>query len=131
MPDFLRITELQDKAVYCFAQAVKEEWHHLVVSFEIEDIDGESTQDTLALSFRDEEGQWKRSSFSAPRECCKLLADLSVAMTNEEGRTWGSCTLQVDSSGKYRYSFSHEPPKRLNGVFDDEALLKNYVPQPI
>jgi hypothetical protein len=28
----------------------------------------------------------------------------------------------VDQQGKFRFSFSYDPPKRINGVFDDEVM---------
>jgi hypothetical protein len=28
----------------------------------------------------------------------------------------------VDQPGKFGFSFSYDPPKRMNGVFDDESM---------
>jgi hypothetical protein len=131
MPDIRQVIELQDNAVQCFANAVMESWDHLVANFEIAEFDGVPTRNTIAIAFSYENGQWRRISFIAPYDCCNYLAQLSKAMAKEGGITWGSCTLEVDSTDRYRYSFSYEPPKRLNGVFDDEALLTNYVPHPL
>lgn len=124
------LIDLQNNIVHCLAKAVNQRWDYFVVNFEREEIDGERTQDCLAISFVKEKGGWKRSSFIAPYDCCSLLFRLSELMSAAGGETWGSCTLEVDSSGKYRFSYSYEPPKRLTGNFDDGALLKAYTPQP-
>jgi hypothetical protein len=130
LQDKQRLIELQNKIVHCLASAVQERWDFLVVNFEREEIDGERTQDTLAIAFSQASGNWKRISVVAPYKCCGLLIQLSELMAMDGGSTWGSCTLEVDSKGEYRYSFCYEAPKRLNGIMDDEALLKTYAPQP-
>lgn len=131
MADVRHIIDLQNNAVRCFANAVNENWDHLVVSFETAELDGVPTQNTIALAFAKENGKWRRISVIAPYECCNALVELSKAMKKDGDKTWGSCTLEIDSSGNYRYSFSYEIPKRLNGVFDDASLLKQYTPQPL
>jgi hypothetical protein len=125
-----QLIDLQNRIVHGMAEAVSEPWDFFVVNYEREEIDGERTQDTLAISFANEKGTWKRSSFEPPYDCCCLLSRLSELMSSKGGETWGSCTLEVDSSGKYRFSYSYEPPKRLNGILDDESLLKGYTPRP-
>ena len=131
MSDMRRVIELQNNAVQCIAQAVGEKWDALVLNFEFTELDGVPTRNTIAIAFSNENGHWRRNSFIAPHECGDLLFQLSKAMAKEGGTTWRSCTLEVESSGKYKFSFSHEPPKRLNGIFDDESLLKNYIPHAL
>lgn len=36
------------------------------------------------------------------------------------GTRWGTCDLVVDQPGKF--SFSYDPPKRINGMFDDDSM---------
>jgi len=42
-------------------------------------------------------------------------------MQRLEGRGWGTSDLVVDQPG-FRFNFSHDPPKRINGVFDEEPM---------
>jgi hypothetical protein len=129
MTDRQQLIDLQGDIVQCLANAVNEPWDFFVVNFEREETNGEKVQDTIAVAFSKQTTSWKRISFIAPYNCCCLLLRLYELM-NESGDAWASCTLEVDATGRYRFSFSYEAPKRLNGNFDDEALLKTYIPQP-
>jgi hypothetical protein len=128
MMDSKEFIDLQNEIVQGLAKAVKQPWDFFVVNFECELIDGERTQDTLAIAFKKQNTSWSRTSFVAPYESCLHLSRLSDLMS-KAGNSWGSCTLEVDATGKYRFTYSQEPPRRLNGEFNDEALLKTYIPQ--
>lgn len=123
------LISLQNSIVHCLANAVNKPWDFFVVNFEREEIDGDQTQDTLAIAFQHEKDVWQRSSFIAPYDCCRLILRLSELMASDGGDPWGSCTLEVHSSGKFRFSFSYEPPKRLNGDLGEDAMLKGYTPK--
>jgi hypothetical protein len=30
--------------------------------------------------------------------------------------------MVVDRPGRFRFSFSYDPPKRINGIFDDDSM---------
>ena len=34
----------------------------------------------------------------------------------------GGPAIVVDQPGKFKLSFSYDPPKRINGVFDDDSM---------
>ena len=104
---------------------------YLLVNFECESIDNERVYDTLALFFTRGDSEWKRNSLIAPVQCGLLLFEMNELMSGDEKGRWNSCTLEVDVTGKYRFLFSYEEAKRLNGVFDDEALFKGYSPGPL
>ena len=125
------LIDLQNKAVLCVVDAVDFEWAYLLVNFEREVIDDEPGEDCLFVAFTRDNDEWKRQSVPLPAQCYDLFLQLASAMSRDGNALWGSCTLEVDSSGSYRFSFSYERPKRLNGDFGDEALLKYYVPRPL
>jgi hypothetical protein len=43
-------------------------------------------------------------------------------MRRTGGTRWGTCDLVVDQPGEFRFSFSYDPPKRINGIFDDDSM---------
>lgn len=126
-----KIIEAQDRVVLCLTNSVQQQWDYLVVNFEWEEVDGERTRDTLAIGFVKQQTTWRRFSIIAPYECTSLLSDLCDCMAADGNKAWRSCTLEIDAAGKYRFSFSYERPKRLNGEFEDEAMLKHYTPRPL
>lgn len=128
MSDRQKLIDMQGDIVQCFANAVNEPWDYLLVNFERQETNGEKVQDTLAVAFSKQDISWKHISFIAPYNCCRQLLRLYELM-NESGDGWASCTLEVDATGRYRFSYSNEAPRRLNGNFDDEALFTAYVPQ--
>jgi hypothetical protein len=131
MADVNSLVDLQNSAVLCLANAAAGGWDRLVVNFEIAELDEGSTRNAIALRFCKQGPGWRRDSFIVPHECCNLLAQLFETMVGNGGRPWGSCTVEIDPSGQYKYTFSYEPPKRLNDVFDDDATFKKYVPRPL
>lgn len=131
MKNSQQLIDLQNKVVLCVANSIRVKWDHLLVNYEREVIDDEPSQDCLFVAFVWENNNWKRQSLQLPIQCYDLFLDLCSAMSNDGESQWGSCTVEVDSSGKYRFAFSYDLPKRLNGDFSDEALLKHYIPQPL
>ena len=123
--------DLQDKIISTIARSIKIKWDYLLVNFERAVIDGDAREDCLAVCFHRDPTGWKHTSIQPPFELYDLLLELAAAMDRDERGVWGSCTIEIDSRGKYRYTFSYEPPKRLNGGLDDETLFNHYVPQPL
>jgi hypothetical protein len=126
-----QLTELQNRVVLGVANSVGVKWDYLLVNFEREVVDNEPTEDCLAIMFTRDNGNWKRQSFQIHLQCYDLFLQLCEKMSKEEIGKWGSCTLELNSGGRFRFSFSYEPPKRLNGDLTDGALLKNYLPRPL
>ena len=123
------LMELQDRIVLSLVRSLTGIWDAAVVNIEIDFADEEQTENCLALSFARDNGGWTRSSFSLPYDCYDLFAELRELMKQQDAALWTSCTLELKADGKYRYSFSYERPRRLNGIHDDEAMLKHYSPQ--
>jgi hypothetical protein len=125
----IQLIELQNQVVLCVANSVSMNWEHLLVDFEREVIGNELVEDCLAVAFTRENNTWQRQSFQLGSQCYDLFGPLCEAVSKDGNGQWGSCTLEVDSSGRYRFSFSYEPPKRLNGDFSDAALRNDYLPR--
>jgi hypothetical protein len=131
MQDTQVLIDLQNRIVRCFANSMEQSWDFLVINFERVDVDGERRENALALAFLKENETWRRISIIAQYDCRMLLVELYELMAKEGAANWSTCMLEIDSSGKYRFSFGYNPPKRLNRVLDDESLLKGYVPKPL
>lgn len=117
--------DLQNRIVVTTARAINGNWDAAVVNIEIDDVDGEPMENCLAISFVRQQSTLERSSFLIPFECYDLFVTLR---DSSEGEKWKACTVEFDRTGKYKFHYSHEPPRRLNGIHDDEALLKAYIP---
>ena len=115
------VANLQDRIVQRLAGAIKQRWDFFVVNFEWEIIEGEQTRDMLAICFEKHDSDWKRSQFEVPYECSNLLFQLSQMMLRPGCETCGTCTVEVEAGGKYRFSFSYDQPLRLNGNFDEKS----------
>jgi hypothetical protein len=123
-----QLIDLQNNVVLTLANGIEFPWDFIVVNFEIGIVEGDRMENALALAFtRDGEGL-KEESFLIPHQCYVPFVRLHEAMESSEKKQWGSCTLEIESSGRYRFLFSYEAPKRLYGIRDAEAMLDGYVP---
>jgi DNA/RNA non-specific endonuclease len=55
-------------------------------------------------------------------EVKKLFREMNDEIQRGEGERWGTCDLVADRTGEFKYRFSHDPPNRINGVFDDDSM---------
>ena len=129
--DAKREFDLQAKIVTSIAKSLTKDWTTAVVNIEIDVVDGDQTENCLAISFAEDRGGWSRNSFSLPFECYDYFVELRDSMHNTNADLWKVCTLEMNLGGKYRFSFSYDPPRRLNGIHDDEAMFKSYLPKPL
>ncbi len=129
--DSLLSARLQDAIAASITRGVHVEWNRIVVNIEIDTIDGEQTENCLALSFKSSSNTWTRTSFRLPFECYDQFVGLRNSMDGTSNSPWKSCTFEVDPGGKYKFAFSYDSPRRLNGLHDDIAMLKNYQPQQL
>jgi hypothetical protein len=121
------LTNLQNSIVVTATGGIEGEWNTAVINIEIEDHeDGSIGKNSLALSYRFVKNIWKSDGFIMPHKCFELFRLLRGF---SDGQKWSICTLEFDSEGRYEFSFSYEQPKRLNGIHDDESMLKNYKPK--
>lgn len=129
--DSQSLIHVQNEIVLRIAGTIGIPWEYCLIDFEREVVDEEPVEGCLALAFARGSGGWTRVSIRLPHDCYDLFLDMLKLMTSNEEGPWNSCTLEFDSAGKYRYSFSYEPPRRLNGVFDGDAFFENHVPRPL
>jgi hypothetical protein len=128
MFDVERQIDLQDKIVRCFASSLDVRWDYVLIDFERID-DGDVISHICEMVFQREGAAWNRVSVIAPTEGHQLLYDLANLMSEGGKQAWSSCILELDAGGGYRFSFSHEPNRRLNG--DLNAALAEYVPRTL
>jgi hypothetical protein len=124
----MSIIDLQNNIVLTLANGVNFAWDYIVVNFEIGNVDGDRMENALAMAFTRDGKLLKEENFLIPHQCYEPFVKLYEAMENTGKKPWGSCTLEIESSGRYRFFFSYEAPKRLNGIRDDESMLGGYVP---
>jgi len=57
-----------------------------------------------------------------PADMHYFFQDLRRAMaTDEPARRWGTAELTLSGDGRYRLTFDYNPPKRLNGILDEDS----------
>jgi hypothetical protein len=128
--DASALTHCQDTIVATLARSIAHEWDHALVNIEIDVVDGEQTENCLMVSFQRRGAEWVRSSEQLPFECYDQFVQLRQLLAPEDG-PWTICTLEFNSSGKYRFSFSQDSPPRLSGIHDDQSMFRSYLPTPL
>jgi hypothetical protein len=115
--------DLQKKIVVALARGIDAPWERIVVNYEMQAEDGGLTEDRRGFYVApDGVGGFHKGSLTFDTTVKTLFRDLRDEMQRSEGQGWGTCDLVIDQPGKFRFNFSYEPPKRINGVFDDESM---------
>ncbi len=123
--------EKQKQVVINIAQLVTESWRRIVVSHEVDDRPETTEQSTMAVYVTGALDDLELRSLD--RNGSTSLEDdffsLNKIMVDASGRTWSSCELIIDASGHYNFSFSYDPPKRINGILDEQSYdrYNNYL----
>lgn len=112
--------------------AIRDTWERVVINMEMEydDEEKEPILDTACFYIKSTaEGDYEQVAHELDRETELLFEapnDLSLDLNQER---WGSCDLVIDCSGKYRFKFDFEKPKRLGGIFDEQSVYRfnNYL----
>ena len=119
----------QDQIVKAIAQAIREPWSYVVVNTEIDVVDGEQTENSIALSYSKRFWRLNSRGEELPHEHFSWFVALREKMADPIGSRWGSCTVVFDRHGHYQFDFSYDPPPRLNGVYNDTTMLKHFDPK--
>jgi len=115
--------ELQKKIVVALARGIHGPWERIVVNYEMQEEDGGVTEDRRGFSIApDGSGGFRKDGVTFDLTVKGLFRELREEMQRSEGQAWGTCDLIVDQPGRFRFNFSYERPKRINGVFDDESM---------
>src|SRR5947199_9537868 len=99
-------TELHGRIVRSIVGSLTSPWDAAVINIEIDVVDGDQTENCLALSFLKRENAWQRSGFGLPYVCYDLFSELRLTMQQPGGQYWKICTLEISRKGKYRFQFS-------------------------
>lgn len=119
----------QDHIVTAIAQAIREPWSYVAVSVEIDVVDGQQTENSIALSYTKRLWRLNSRSEKLPHEHFNWFVALREKMADANGAQWSSCTVVFDRHGHYQFDFSYDSPLRLNGVYNDTTMLKNFDPK--
>ncbi|MHA6690902.1 hypothetical protein [Devosia sp. A449] len=103
------------------------QWRRIVVNFEAQ----WSAEDlvTSVLSFAVAGGvgvELEKVSVQLSQATEDLFARLAAQMQAQNGVFWTVCDLVVDSSGRFTFDFSYDPPYRLSGNLNDKRFA-DYV----
>lgn len=113
--------DLQEAIVVTLARDISGEWERIVVNYEMQEDDGGLVEDRLGLYIsRDAQHALTMNDVAFGPGLKELFRRLNDEMHRTGGTRWGTCDLVVDQPGKFRFSFSYDPPKRINGIYDDD-----------
>jgi hypothetical protein len=129
MIDTKRIAKLHDNIVRCFANDAGASWDFVLVIFERKEDDNGIKSYLCELVFKHNGNAWARDSVIASIEGEDLLNDLARLMATD-GKTWSTCQLEIDGSGRYRFTFGYESPKYLDAQLVAEPM-PGYIPQEL
>lgn len=127
--DAAGVTDLYARIFAAIDDAVDEDWERIAVNYEME-YDGDAlTEDRIgAAILRDADGTLRQVQVPFTEEAKALFRRLSDAVLARDGQRPGAVDLLMDASGKYRFNFDFNPPRRINGQMDERAMrLARYV----
>jgi hypothetical protein len=111
--------DLQKSIVVAIAGTIDPHWERIVVNYEIQDGDGGLTEDRLGFYIvSDGTGDFRKRTLKFHAVVKDLFRKLRAEIQQSEGQAWGTCDLVIDLPGRFRFDFSYDPPKRINGVFE-------------
>lgn len=128
----MELIQAQDQLVTAVARAAPSGgWERIVADVEIEEgKDGYRIDSVSFAIVRSAGGDYSDPQFELDGTARNAVVDLYTAQktTGEKG-VIGGFELQIEPSGKYRFTYSYDRPKRLNGEWDEakESRLDNYL----
>jgi hypothetical protein len=115
--------DLQKNIVVALARSIKDPWERIVVNYEVQEEDGGLTEDRRGFYIGpDGAGDFLKGQLSFDTNVKGLFRELRAEIQRSEGQGWSTCDLVVDQPGRFRFDFSYDRPKRINGVFDDQSM---------
>ena len=122
-----KIAAVQNKIAQYLVDNVFEPWEEIVMNCEL----SEKTKNLSCALFyiTNDPNDRRKGDIKLTSELTHLLRKLNDVYYKKSGERWGIFDLIIDSSGKYKFEFSYEKPKRLNGIFDEEShyRFENYL----
>lgn len=124
------MTDLEDQIVTEVARgAPVGHWERIVADVEIAEADDGYQLDTVAFAVsRDAAGALSDPQFTLSADARAAIVAL-YKQRKEAGDVVGGFELQIDYPARYKFTFSYDQPKRLNGVWDKakEERLDKYL----
>ncbi len=110
----------QAEVVRAFAQLAPDPWEQIVVNLELEEDEVGYRTDCLAFAVVPDDGGYVEREVSLDRPGHHTVFALRKAMS-ARGELWHSFDLVIEADGHYDLEFSYDPPKRLNGILDQQS----------
>ncbi len=114
------ILTAQADVVRAFAQLAPDPWEQIVVNLELEEDGTGYRTDCLAFAVVLDGGGYVDREFDLDRSGRDTVYALRTAM-RARGEAWHSFDLLIEADGHYDLTFSYDPPKRLNGILDQQS----------
>jgi hypothetical protein len=106
-----------------FAQIAPEGWARLVGNWEAsQDAEGTTVLNYLTLAVVDGTDRWLFGQVGYDEPLYDLVAALNDKSAATASGRWTVFDLEVDADGTFRTEFGYDPPKRTNGIMDEESL---------
>jgi hypothetical protein len=123
-------TEAQNQIVRTVAAAADVgPWERLFTDVEILEHPGDYQIDYVGLAVVRTGGDLEVRQFDLSDAARQAIVALYRQRKDEADETIGGFTLAIDPPGRFRFDFLNEPPKRINGIWDEAqaARLNNYL----
>ena len=117
----------QDKAAQAILACVGGNWLRIVVNSEC--IDEDERDNTLSFYVKRKGRDLETVDLRLPRTALEELRKLRDVTASQNALKWSTCDLVIDNTGNYNFNFSYGPPKRINGIHDEESYerFRNYA----
>lgn len=121
VPDLIALQDAAVRSVVADIQDVQDgewedrDWVYLAVNHEVLVEEGQRSSTQAKVLARKPGAALEELGFRISRESKAHLLALRDAMAEAEGRNWTVVDLTIERSGKYDFTYSYDPPPRLNG----------------
>ncbi|MBX2840112.1 MAG: DUF600 family protein [Gammaproteobacteria bacterium] len=112
------------------AKSVSEPWERIVVHYEVLDSNDNLVQNELTIIVqKGVDNKHSVTNFVLSDQAKAALLKLRDKNTSESGDKWNTCVLIIDPPGKFKFDFSYDAPKILNGILDEDyKFYSKYLP---
>lgn len=106
---------LQTEIIQEIARLVENKWDIISVNVEIDKVAGDLVTSPDAVFVQKKLFKKKIEQFRLNIDVVDLLKKLRNSMAGDEPekKAWKICQIEIQSSGKYNFSFSYDEPPRL------------------
>ena len=117
--------ELQKSVVVAVAQAIPSAWERVIANYEVEDRADGRVENLIVVYVQSNGTELIAKGLEdAPSTVEKAFSALHEDSAPSADARWTTSEIVIDADRGYRFTFSFDPPKRINGVFDHDSLDK-------